>query len=168
VHLLRDALPDAGDLATLTVIGVGNRLRGDDAAGLHVVELLRGTLPREVGLVGQETEPTGLIDAWEGADVVWLVDSVSSGAPAGTMHRIDLASERLPAGLFRTSTHHFGLAETIELARALGRLPGRVVVYGIEGERFGLGEALSGAVRQAVERAAAAVREEVTACTSER
>lgn len=42
------------------------------------------------------------------------------------------------------------------MARTLGRLPEHVVVFGIEGERFDLGEELS-------ERVAAAVPEVVTA-----
>jgi hydrogenase maturation protease len=41
------------------------------------------------------------------------------------------------------STHGFGLAEAIELARALGGLPPRCVVYAIEGSSFEEGAALS-------------------------
>jgi hydrogenase maturation protease len=168
VHLVRHALPHPRGLATLTVVGVGNRWRGDDAAGIHVVARLRGTLEGDVRLVEHEGEPTVLIDSWQPEDSVWLVDAVSSGAPAGTIHRVEAGSEQLPAELFRASTHHFGLAETIELARAVGRLPRRVVVYGIEGERFELSEGLTPAVRDAVVRTAAAVSEEVSACTSAR
>jgi hydrogenase maturation protease len=150
------------------VIGVGNRLRGDDAAGLRVVECLRGSLPAGVELLEHESEPTVLIEAWDGEDCVWLVDSVSSGAAPGTIHRIDVGREELSAELFRSSTHHFGLAETVELARAVGRLPTRMVVYGIEGQEFGLREGVTASVRRAVERTAAAVREEVRSCTSGR
>jgi hydrogenase maturation protease len=138
VHLLRDAFPHPRGLATLTVIGVGNRWRGDDAAGIHVVARLRGTTRSDVRLVEHEGEPTVLIDAWAPEDSVWLVDAVSSGAPAGTIHRIDAGAEGIPVELFRASTHHLGLAETIELARAVGRLPRRLVLYGIEGEGFEL------------------------------
>jgi hydrogenase maturation protease len=98
-----------------------------------------------------EGEPVGLIDDWTGADVVIVVDAVSSGAPPGTIHRLDPLSEPIPAALSQGSTHAFGLAETIELARALDRLPPRLTVYGIEGEAFGAGDELSGPVRAAVE-----------------
>jgi hydrogenase maturation protease len=67
----------------------------------------------------------------------------------------------LPAQLRGASTHAFGLAEAVELGRALGRLPERLVVYGIEGESFGAGEEVTGAVAEGVERTAAAVIEEV-------
>ena len=110
----------------------------------------------------------GLIDAWEGADTVWLVDAVSSGAEPGTVHRVDAGRDELPRELFRASTHAFGLAEAVELARALDRLPSRVVVYGIEGTSFAAGEGLSVAVEAAVGQVVEAVRKEVEECTRRR
>ena len=104
-----------------------------------------------------EGEPVGLIEDWTGADTVILVDAVSSGAVAGTVHRLDPLSEPIPAALSQGSTHAFGLAETIELARTLDRLPPRLTVYGIEGERFAAGQRLSPPVSAAVD----AVREEL-------
>jgi hydrogenase maturation protease len=106
-----------------------------------------------------EGEPVGLIEEWTGADAVIVVDAVNSGAPAGTIHRLDPLSEPIPAALSQGSTHAFGLAETIELARALDRLPARLLVYGIEGERFEAGDELSPPVSAAVD----VVREELRA-----
>jgi hydrogenase maturation protease len=161
---MRDALPDARGRATLKVVCVGNRWRGDDAVGLEVARRLKGALPAGVELSEREGEPTALIDAWDGADALWLVDAVSSGAEAGTIHRLDASELELPAELFRASTHHVGLAEAVELARALGRLPPKTVVYGIEGGDFEVGDELTPAVAAAVERVAEAVREEVAEC----
>jgi hydrogenase maturation protease len=146
------------------VIGVGNRWRRDDAAGLAVAQLLAGRLPVQV--LEREGEPAGLIDAWNGTDAVWLVDAVASGSPPGTVQRIDVAEQELPPDLFRASTHHLGLAEAVELARALGRLPERIVFYGIEGRSFEAGEGLTPAVEDAVGEVAEAIRKEVEACTS--
>jgi len=145
------------------VIGVGNRWRSDDAAGLEVVARLRLALPEAVELLEREGEPTSLIEAWRGADAVWVVDAVSSGAQPGTLHRLDAAEHELPADLFRTSTHHFGLAEAVEIARAVGALPPRLVVFGIEAARLELGDTLTPEVEDAVGRAADAVRSEVLA-----
>ena len=71
------------------------------------------------------------------------------------MHRFDAAAGPLPARSLRSSSHHFGVADAIELARALGRLPPALRVYAIEGEDFGAGRALSPAVAQAVDAVAA-------------
>jgi hydrogenase maturation protease len=82
------------------------------------------------------------------------------------VHRLDAAAGPLPTELFAASTHHLGLADAVELARALGRLPERLVVVGIEGRSFDAGEGLSPDVEAAVGDAVATVRREVGPCTS--
>ncbi len=127
------------------VIGVGNPTRGDDGAGCEVA--------RRVVSVEAHQALNGsyeLMDVWEGADEVILVDAARSGAPPGTVHRFNAHDEPLPRGLLATSTHSVGVTETIEMARILGRLPKRVVVYGIEVSSLGPGVGLSTKVEQAV------------------
>jgi hydrogenase maturation protease len=136
------------------VIGVGNDWRRDDAAGLAVARRLRGRVPARVCVLEREGEPVALLEAWTGADEAVVIDAISSGAPPGTVHRLDAGRSPLPAQLFRGSTHALGLAEAVELARVLGRLPDRMLVYGIEGETFAAGSGLSPAVARAVERVA--------------
>jgi hydrogenase maturation protease len=138
------------------IIGIGNALRGDDGAGIAVAERLGG--------LACDEEPSRLIEAWEGADATILVDTVVSGAPPGTIHYFNASETRIPAYVLRSSTHAIGLAETIELARALGRLPAQVIVYGIEGARFDAGAPLTPDVEAAVSRLASAIEEEL--CTS--
>ena len=130
------------------MIGVGNAYRCDDGVGPAVAERLRGR--REVEVATCEQEPSRLLDAWAGAGLALVVDAVASGAAPGTVHRFDASERAVPAGVFRGSTHALGVGEAIELARALGRLPGRVLVYGVEGAEFGAGEGLSPAVAAAV------------------
>jgi len=152
----------------VVVIGIGNRLRGDDGAGVAVAERLRERVPRWVEVVACDEEPSRLMDAWRGADTAVLVDAVSSGAPAGTLHRFEAGRRPVPAQEFRSSTHAIGVSDTIELARALGRLPRRVLVYGIEAGSFEAGAPLPPAVQKAVAGAATAVLGDLKreACTS--
>jgi hydrogenase maturation protease len=150
----------------VTVIGVGNAWRSDDAAGLAVARRLRGKVSAEVEVLEREGEPTGLVDAWEGADALWLVDAVVSGAAPGTVHRLEASDRELPAELFCASTHHLGLAEAVELARALDRLPARVVFYGIEAARVDVGDGLTPEVDAAVDRVVESLRAEIVGCTS--
>jgi hydrogenase maturation protease len=152
------------------VIGIGNAYRSDDAAGLAVAARVRARAPDEVSVLEAEQEPTRLLDAWSGAHRAVVIDAVSSGAEPGTLHRFDASGGQLPEGLFRSSTHAFGVGEAVELARALGRLPERVVVYGIEGASFVAGEGLTPAVAAAVESVAESVLHELreASCTSAR
>jgi hydrogenase maturation protease len=127
------------------VIGIGNPDRGDDAAGIEVAKRLRSTESSQ--LVNGSFE---LMDVWAEAEDVIVVDAARSGAPAGTIHRIVADRESVPVGLLSTSTHSVGVAETVELARRLGRLPSRLLIYGIEVGKVGLGEGLSMEVERAV------------------
>lgn len=140
------------------VVCLGNRFRGDDAVGLLVGDRLR-----EAGIAVTECadEPTRLLDGWDGVELLVLVDAVRSGAPPGTVHRVELGERGVPPELELTSSHAFGVEQTIELARALGRLPERVVAYGIEAAVLGAGSAVSDAVAAAVEPVANAVLREV-------
>ena len=144
---------------------VGNRWRADDAVALEVAERLPAALPAGVEVAVHEGEPTALIGEWDGVDALWIVDAVSSGAEPGTVHRLDAGEKPVPTELFRGSTHHVSLAETVELARALGRLPARTVVVGIEGASFAVGESLTPAVEAAVDHAVELIAQEVLACT---
>jgi hydrogenase maturation protease len=131
------------------LIGVGNPDRGDDAAGLAVARRIRAAAPAGVTVSELDGDQLRLLDAWDGADDVWVVDAVCSGGEPGTVYRFDAACP-LGARFRHCGTHTFSLADVIELARALGRLPGRLVGYGIEGGTFAVGAALSPRAQAAV------------------
>ena len=154
-------------MSRTVVIGVGNAYRGDDAAGREVARRVQERVPDELDVVVCELEPTRLIDAWDGTGSALVVDAVSSGAEPGTVHRFDASTDPLPSREFRSSTHALGIGETIELARAIGRLPERVVVFGVEGQVFGSGTGLSEPAEAGVERAVELVLEEA-GCTTRR
>jgi hydrogenase maturation protease len=134
----------------LRVIGLGNLLRGDDAVGLAVARRLRELAPT-ADVQELSGEPAGLLEALaDGAVRVALVDAVSSGAAPGTVHRLDVSQAALPIDSC-TSSHGLGLAATIELGRALERLPPELLVFGIEARSFERGAPLSPDVAEAVD-----------------
>lgn len=134
------------------VIGLGNPFRRDDAAGLEAARRLRN--------VESHTSPVGgleLLELWNGADEVVVIDAMCSGGPAGTVRRFDALEELLDLAEGFGSTHGLGLVTAIGLGRELGRLPRRLVVYGIEAGDVAPGVELSAAVAAAVERVVAEV-----------
>lgn len=145
----------------LAVIGIGNRFRRDDGAGLEVARRLREARPAGVEILEQEGEPAGLLEAWSHVHEALVIDGVSSGAPPGTLHRFEIGEQPLPVELFRPSTHALGVADAVELARELDRLPGRLAVYGIEGEDFAVGEGLTATVQTAVDQLVAELNAEL-------
>jgi hydrogenase maturation protease len=68
----------------------------------------------------------------------------------------------LPRELFHHSSHLFGIAEAVEMARSLGRLPLRLLVYGIAGEHFSYGEGLSPRVARAAGETAELILDELS------
>jgi hydrogenase maturation protease len=142
--------PESGYRAWFALIGVGNRFRRDDAAGLEVATRLRATHPPGIRILDEEGEPGSLIRSFELMQEVLIIDAVGTGGRPGDLYRFDATHEPLPAETFRTSTHALGVGDAIELARELGRLPKRLAVYGIEGESFEAGEGLSPPVEATV------------------
>ncbi len=132
------------------VVGLGNRYRRDDGAGLAVAARVRAASLPGVAVDELEGEPISLIDAWDGARLVYLADAVSSGGEPGAVYRCDAASGLPPEPLRHRGTHAFSVADVVELGRALGRLPPRLIIYGIEGAEFGAGTGLSPKVEHAV------------------
>jgi hydrogenase maturation protease len=125
------------------VIGVGNPDRGDDGAGPAVARLVEAAGARGVAAVVRRSDPTAVIEDWAEAETVYLIDACRSGGAPGTVRRFDVGDGPLAHRPGRYSTHGFDVAEAIELARAVGRLPRRLIVFTIDGQDFGLGTGVS-------------------------
>ena len=134
------------------IIGLGNQYRRDDAVGLTVARYLKEQVPKHVRVLEASSEGASLMESWKDADAVILIDAVHSGAEPGTLHRLDAHTQPMPSEFSHCSTHAFSAAEAIELARALGQLPPRLVVYGVEGKTFESGLGLSLEVEKAVQK----------------
>lgn len=146
-------------MSRLVVAVLGHRHRGDDAAGPLVGDVLRAC-GAGIRVVELGANPLALLDAWGPDDDVVLVDAVRSGAPPGTIHRFAGDDPQLLPEPPRTSTHGFGLATVLELARVIGSAPARLEIVGIEGEGFAVGGPVHSAVRQAVIEVARAITRE--------
>lgn len=144
----------------IIVLCIGNPQRGDDAAGRAVAHALRASLA-DVEIIEEEGEATRVLARLDGADAAYIVDACVSGAELGAVRRHDVSTGPLPRAAFGASTHGFGLAEALELARALGALPSRCVVYAIEGGTFDIGAPMSPAVAAAVDIVAGRLRADI-------
>jgi hydrogenase maturation protease len=122
------------------IIGCGTPMSGDDEAGLTVARDLN-----ERGLKAEEHSRDGLalLECWRDGQPTILIDATSSGTQPGTILTVDGAQPIPIAHGWRCSTHHIGIAQALEFGRVLGRLPSRLIVYGIEGRQFSMGSPLS-------------------------
>lgn len=131
---------------TRRLIAIGNPDRGDDGAGWIVGEQVTGW-DVTFGTAGSFE----LIDSWDNDDEVVIIDAMRSDAPAGTVIAYDALAGDVPVGLF-ASTHSFGPASLAELAKATGRTPASLTIYGIEARHTTHGASLSDEVAAAVEQ----------------
>lgn len=139
------------------VVGIGNASRGDDGIGPLVAERVAGLRLPDVDVVVHD-EPLALLEHLAGHDDVVVVDAArSGGADPGTVHVVRVGSAPLRSNGAALGSHGLGVVEAVELARALGRLPRRLTLVGVEAMDLDLGAALSPPVRGRLDDAVRAV-----------
>lgn len=143
------------------VIGIGNPHCGDDGVGRLVARRLDAQGAAGLQVVEHAGDAAGLLEWLTGPQAAYLIDASKMGKPPGTISRFDVTRTQLPRVALSCSTHGLGVADAIELARALGRLPPRCVIYAIEGRRYDIGDALSPEVDAAAEEVANLIRDEL-------
>ncbi len=154
------------------VIGIGNRLRGDDGIGPMVIDLLLARHDADVDTVMVAGDLSDLAMCWDTDRAVVIVDAMVSGRAPGTVTVLDgtpFCGADEPDGTAGSATgldqplssHGVGLAEAIALARAIGRLPGSLSIIGIEGRSFEPGDPVSEPVAAAAPVAAEHIVESI-------
>ncbi len=134
----------------ILLLGLGNDLLGDDAAGLLAVRGLKEEFAGKVDVV--ETIESGLVfmDIMAGYGRVLLLDSIMTGkCPPGTILEF---SQRDFSKLVAPSLHNAGLPEVFHLAARLGiDFPAIIRILALEIENpFNFGAQLTPAVKKAL------------------
>ena len=143
------------------VLGIGNRLGVDDAAGTCVVDMLnqrrhrtRAPVPAEIMAIDVGTAPesyTSVIRQHR-PDLLILVDAADMGLPPGALRTI--APEKISVVSF--STHHMPLSMFISYVE---EFCGNVLLVGVQPERTEAGSGISKEVRKSVKKLAEAILE---------
>jgi hydrogenase maturation protease len=152
------------------VIALGNEAAGDDGAALAAAKLAAEGSGIHLVLAGRPG--VHLLDLMETGAPMVLVDVVRTGARPGAL--VEMPLEAVVDRAVRsapTSSHGFGPAEALALARSLGREPPRGIFLGVEGACFEAAAKRSEGVEQAIPALAAAIRRAALAlgrggCTS--
>jgi len=145
----------------VAVIGIGRDFGGDDTVGLVVARRLETRLPENAAVVEMTGDMTALIDHFDGAETVILVDAVESGSRPGKIHRIDGNTLDTLRSFPCRTTHDMDLVKTVELLWTLGQIPARLVIFGVEGENFSRGAEISPEVERAIPDVVNRILEEI-------
>ncbi len=139
----------------MAILGVGNELRGDDAAGVVLVRALQrqiGRVPEGVLLLDAGCAPENFVGTLRRFEpkVVLLIDAAQLDESPGTLRVLDVAQAQ-----GALSTHSFSprlFARYISTA-----LPCEILILGIQPSDTALGAPLSPRVRLQIHRAARAI-----------
>ncbi|MFH1423012.1 MAG: hydrogenase maturation protease [Planctomycetota bacterium] len=134
------------------ILGIGNSILSDDAAGLEVIQRLKGTTSAMVKEINSNI--LDIINEMEGFNHVVIVDSIKTekGIP-GTwckMQPDDLLDSNMRNS---SSTHSMNLPFAIRIAKECGcKLPEKIDIYAIEiKDNHTFAEGCCQAVQQAVQ-----------------
>lgn len=144
------------------VLGIGNRLGGDDAAGGFVVDMLnrrrcREKVPllAEIMAIDAGTAPesyTSVIRR-QRPDLLILIDAADMGLPPGTLRTI--APDKI--NILSFSTHHIPIATFVSYIK---EFCGKVLVIGVQPEQTEMGTDISKVVHKSVNKLSEAILQE--------
>ena len=145
----------------VNIVGVGNVLMGDDGVGPAAVAALEGRFAEgAVRLHDAGLAAADVLSTLDPSDPLVLVDALRTGAPAGTVHRVDLEdvwSAGLGAGRGGVSLHELGALPALRMETLAGREFRNVTVFGVEPGRVEWGMGLSPEVSRGLARLVEAV-----------
>jgi hydrogenase maturation protease len=133
----------------ICVLGLGNLMRTDDAAGMLALRRLNGDarFSRDVEVVEGETLGLDLLHDVYGVSHLLVLDAVDTGATPGTLTRfqgeevLDLPTSK--------SVHLLGLSDLIQVLRLMDAPPMQIVLLGVQPESTEWGTVLTPAVEAA-------------------
>ena len=150
------------DTPDTVVIGLGNIVLSDDGAGVHAVRQLRRRTPPVSGVELIEGGTAGLLLLPHLADArsAIIVDAIDTGAPAGTLVRLD-GDDWASAFELRMTPHDVGLVDLLGAAQLSGAWPEQLVLHGVQPASTAIGTELSAPVAAALEPLVDAIAAEV-------
>lgn len=141
-----------GDKTKFLILGYGNPLCGDDAAGWHVVEALDGLVPDDAAVAIHQLTPEWA-EPISVANQVIFVDAAIGDFPG------EVSSFPIDPAVVRPSSHQITPDSVLSMAADLfGRCPPAHMVT-ITGGSFEISESLTPAVAAAVPQALDRIRE---------
>lgn len=133
---------------SVAVIGIGNPFRGDDAAGLQVVDGVKKAISTGIDFFEIRGDMTSIIEHLSTFQTVFLVDACQG--ETFEWLRIDALREGIPLEHTQTSTHGLGVSQAVEMAKNFGQLPDKLILYVIKGNYFGISHSISSSVEKII------------------
>ena len=133
------------------VLGIGNTILTDEAAGVRSVELLeqRYQVPDNVLVIDGGTSGMEMIEDLSDLDFLIVIDVVKTGAAPGTV--VKIAGDEIPVFFRRKlSPHQIALPDVLASLELLDSMPKEIVVLGVEPISLELGMEMTPTIAEQV------------------
>lgn len=149
-------LQNNGKSPTLKIISVGNDLYGDDGIGTAILKKAKEySAFANTPLIDCATDALSIIDHFQDAEHVLIIDAAKMGEPPGSVKLFDATKAKLLIKTDHLSVHGISLTETMKIAKRIGVYPKTVTIMGIEPEQLSVNRGLSSTVSDAIPTALA-------------
>jgi hydrogenase maturation protease len=152
------------DSTKILILGIGNPLLSDDGVGLRLLEEIQSNLSHlsdKIDFVDGGTQGMMLLGFLDNRPAAVLLDAIQLGASPGTVHILDAEDLLNFKGSKPISPHEGGAPELIKLSLALGELPPKVIVIGIEPEILTTNIGLSETIEKSIPEALAIIKKQI-------
>ena len=146
----------------VAIIGIGNKLMGDEGVGIHAVEYLRVLSPFYSPLTKEGNNKADLLDGGTGGmallhvleeyDHAIIIDAVDFGGRSGDVRAFVITSGdiQLASDSTQISLHETGFAGILELAKKIGTKLPKITIIAVQPETILPSLNLSEACKKAV------------------
>jgi len=136
----------------IVIVGVGNRLLGDEGVGLHTIDsLLQIPMPSNVKVVDCGCDLLSLIPYLNKPQKIIIIDAIRAGGKPGEIYRLNYC-ELEAGGIKMQSSHQVGATDVLGLLKQIYPvLAGcEIVIIGMEPKAIELSTCLSKEVKESI------------------
>jgi len=124
------------------ILGIGNKLRGDDGIGIVVAQSMKNRdLPSDVEVYEVGSGGLKVLHRLENFEKVILVDSVRFGESPGDYSFFSPEEVKSMKGF--SGTHGTDVLEIIELSEKIDKSPEEILILGVQPKSLSLGDDIS-------------------------
>ena len=148
----------------IMIVGVGNRLLGDEGVGLHIIDKLsRIPIPSYVNIIDCGCDLLNLMAYINKPERIIIIDAIRAGGEPGEIHSFDYS--RLTAmKIHLCSAHQVNIVDALRLIKLIypSLADCEIIIIGVEPKTIELSNDLSKEVSESIVEVTRSVLEEIS------
>lgn len=134
----------------LKIIGIGNALRGDDAIGPHIIELLlQDTSETAFQAIDVGADAFSMLEHLIGQEPLLIIDCAKMGGAPGDIRLFDVNEANIAQAAKMVSLHGFGFGDVYQMAKNIGPVVSCKII-GVEPKEVAFDTEISAEVKKSI------------------